>query len=108
MQDVNGFKFLINPSDKSKFSTPAPGQLGNDTRGVFTGPRVFDIDAGLMKRTRITEKIHLELRADAINVTNTPSFSLPTATITSTLFGRIGSGVDSGSRKIQLGAKVNF
>ncbi len=108
IQDVNGFKFLINPLFKAQFATPDAGQLGNTTRGFFRGPRVFDIDGSFLKRVRITEKTNLELRADAVNLTNTPSFGLPTATITSTSFGRIGSSVESGSRKIQLGAKFNF
>src|SRR5260370_24524862 len=108
IQDVNGFKFLINPLFKAQFATPDAGQLGNTTRGFFRGPRVFDIDGSFLKRVRITEKTNLELRADAVNLTNTPSFGLPTATITSTSFCRIGSSVASGSRKIQLGAKVNF
>ena len=52
--------------------------------------------------------MNTELRADATDVTHTPSFGLPTATITSNIFGRIRDSVESGSRKIQLGAKFNF
>ncbi len=109
VQDYNGFKWFFNPdTDKPKFTAPAPGQLGSTGKGYFFGPRVFDIDMALLKRIRITERINLELRADATNITNTPSFGLPTATFTSTLFGRIGSSVESASRKFQLGAKLNF
>jgi len=77
-------------------------------RGYFTGPRFFDMDAALLKRIAITERMNLEFRADATNLTNTPSFGLPTATITSTTFGRIRDNVESSSRKVQLGAKFNF
>ena len=66
------------------------------------------IDLAFLKRIRFTEAKNLELRADATNITNTPSFGLPTATYTSSLFGRIGSSVESASRKFQLGAKFNF
>ncbi len=62
----------------------------------------------LLKRIRISEARNLELRADATNITNTPSFGLPTTTYTSSLFGRIGGSVESASRKFQLGAKFNF
>ena len=48
----------------------------------------------------------LEFRADATNVTNTVSFAAPTATVTSTTFGRIGFSTVSGLRKIQLGFVV--
>jgi len=82
--------------------------MGNTGKGYFFGPRLFDIDMALIKRIRIRESMNLELRADANNITNTPSFGLPTATYTSSLFGRIGGGIESSSRKFQLGAKFNF
>ncbi len=109
VQDYNGYKWFFNPdTDKAKFTAPAAGQLGNTGKGYFFGPRFFDIDMALLKRIRIRETMNLELRADATNITNTPSFGLPTATYTSSLFGRIGGSVESGSRKFQLGAKFNF
>ena len=62
----------------------------------------------MIKRIRITERLNLEVRADATNITNTASFGLPSATITSSTFGRIGSSVESAARKFQLGMKFNF
>ncbi len=109
VQQVNGFTWFFNPNtDTTKFSAPAAGSFGNTGKGYFFGPRVFDIDMALIKRIQIHEKMNLEVRADATNITNTPSFGLPTATFTSATFGRIGSSVESGSRKIQLGLKFNF
>ncbi len=109
VQEYNGYIWFFNPeTDKSKFTAPGPGQLGNTGKGYFVGPRYFDIDAALLKRIRITETMNLELRADATNITNTPSFGLPTLTYTSSTFGRIGGTVESASRKFQLGAKFNF
>ncbi|MCU1257124.1 MAG: hypothetical protein JWO80_9, partial [Bryobacterales bacterium] len=109
VQDYNGYKWFFNPdTQKSLFSAPAAGQFGNTGKGYFFGPRFIDIDMAFIKRIRIRESINLELRADGTNLTNTPSFGLPTATLTSSLFGRIGSGVESSSRKFQMGAKLNF
>ena len=91
-----------------------PGQMGNTGKGYFFGPRLFDMDLALLKRIQIHEAMNLEVRADAINFTNTPSFGPPTLTYTSSLFGRIGGSLESGpggadnSRKIQLGLKFNF
>lgn len=62
----------------------------------------------LGKRFRFTENQNLELRVEATNVTNTPSFGIPTATITSSVFGRIRDGVVSSSRKVQFAIKYNF
>ena len=50
----------------------------------------------------------LEIRADATNLTNTPSFAAPTTDITSSIFGRIRNSLSSSSRKIQIGAKIHF
>jgi hypothetical protein len=109
VQDYNGYKWYFNPvTDKPKFSAPGAGLLGNTGKGYFFGPRFFNIDMALLKRIRITESKNLEVRADASNITNTPSFGPPTLTYTSTLFGRIGGTVESASRKFQLGMKFNF
>ena len=37
----------------------------------------------------MNERVKLEVRADATNLTNTPSFAAPTTDITSSIFGRI-------------------
>jgi hypothetical protein len=109
VQDYQGYKWFFNPAtQKTLFSAPAAGSLGNTGKGYFFGPRFMDIDMAFIKRIQLREAINLELRADATNLTNTPSFGLPTATLTSPLFGRIGSSVESGSRKFQMGAKLNF
>ena len=72
------------------------------------GPGRFNYDLNLSKRFVIKEPLALQFRADAFNLTNTPSFNGPTATITSTLFGRIGADVASSARQIMLGTKINF
>ena len=109
VQNVNGYNWYFNPNTQtSLFSAPAPGQLGNTGKGYFFGPRFIDVDLAIIKRIRIRESVNLELRADGTNMTNTPSFGLPTATITSSTFGRIGGSVESSSRKFQMGAKINF
>jgi len=41
-------------------------------------------------------------------MTNTPTFGFPTAILSSDIYGRIRDTVISGSRKIQLGAKILF
>ena len=109
VQDYQGYKWFFNPDQiKASFNAPTVGSFGNTGKGYFTGPRFIDVDLALLKRTQITEKINLEFRADAINLTNTPSFGPPTLTLTSSTFGRIGGAVESGARKVQLGLKLNF
>ncbi|MBL8227293.1 MAG: hypothetical protein JNL98_02400, partial [Bryobacterales bacterium] len=114
VRDEAGFKWYFDPAERATFpfSATAPntvaGEQGNTGRNRFYGPRFVNFDASFNKKTSITERFELELRADVSNLTNTPSFNGPTATVTSTLFGRIGADLSSGPRQIMLGAKVNF
>jgi hypothetical protein len=62
----------------------------------------------VLKRTYFAENRNIELRCEFFNLTNSPSFGTPTATITSSSFGRIGTNVTSGARKVRVGLKVNF
>ena len=56
----------------------------------FEGPGRISLDANLVKRIKVDETKSVEIRLDAINIMNYPSFGNPTASINSTLFGRIG------------------
>jgi hypothetical protein len=100
--------WYFDSTERAKFSAPAAGQFGNTGRNFFLAPHYFEMDASLLKRITFKEKVQLELRGDATNVTNTPSFAAPTADITSSTFGRIRNSLQSGSRKIQVGAKIHF
>ena len=119
----SGTTFIFTPGEVERFSTPAPGQLGNTGRNFFTGPKFFNLDMTLRKRFYFSERTNLEFRADINNVTNTPSFEFPiaaTASIgtqspgftgtasTNSTFGRIRDSVNSNARRIQLGVKLNF
>lgn len=103
-----GVKWFLTEAQIAKFTMPAMGELGNTGRNFLRGPGGWGVDASFLKRTLITEKTNLEVRADVTNLFNHPIFGFPTATLSSTLFGRIRDTVVSGSRKIQLGAKFNF
>ncbi len=104
----SGLIWFFDAAERAKFSAPAAGQLGNTGRNYFVGPHYFEVDASLLKRVAVTERIKLEFRGDATNLTNSVAFSAPTTDITSSLFGRIRNSVSSSSRKIQLGAKIHF
>jgi hypothetical protein len=110
VQDA-GTTFIFSADERARFSTPAPGQLGNTGRNFFTGPQFFNVDMTLRKRFYFGEVRNLEFRADINNLTNTPSFEFPissTSGIASNTFGRIRDSVNSNSRRIQLGLKFHF
>jgi hypothetical protein len=108
-----GVPGFFSAEDIAKFSQPGPGELGNTGRNFFTGPRFVNIDAALLKRTKIGENRNIELRLEAFNATNTASFGFPGAVIPATgdrsvSFGRIRDNVESSSRKLRIGMKFNF
>jgi carboxypeptidase family protein len=98
----------------AKFSQPGPGEVGNTSRNYFTGPGAWNVDMAVLKRTKFSEKANFELRFEFFNVFNHPSFGIPNPTsnapmvLTSTAFGRIRDTLASESRKIRIGAKINF
>lgn len=104
----DGLKWYFSPEEIAKYSQPGAGELGNTGRNFFRGPGGFNMDAAFFKRVSLTERLGLEIRADVINLANHPTFGFPTATANSATFGRIRDTLTSGSRKIQLGAKINF
>jgi hypothetical protein len=104
----DGIKWYFNPSEVAAFTNPAAGSSGSSNRNRFYGDGFFNIDMALLKRIPITERYRLEIRADATNFTNTPSFGFPTTTLSATTFGRIFNSVASTARRIQLGAKFYF
>lgn len=84
-----------------------PGVFGNVPRYAFRGPKFFNLDTALFKKFSFTERVGLELRAEAFSVTNTPQFDLPNGDFSSSNFGHITSVV-GGNRVMELGAKITF
>ena len=104
----SGRNFWFDAATRSQFSAPAPGSIGNTGRNFFLAPNYFQWDSSLTKKIRISERVSFDLRLDARNVLNNPSFDNPTALITSTIFGRINDSVTNNARRIQVVGKLNF
>jgi hypothetical protein len=94
--------------DTSVFSLPAVNTFGNVGRNAASGPNFANLDASLFKQFRFTERWELELRAEALSVTNSPTWQLnnPNTNVNDPNFGLVrGAG---GNRSVQLGAKLVF
>jgi hypothetical protein len=82
-----------------------PGDLG---RNAYFGPNFFNIDASIFKNIQIREQTSLQIRIEAYNVLNHPSFGNPNADFTDKqTFGRV-TGTSSGAREMQFALKLNF
>jgi hypothetical protein len=87
------------------FATPAAGTFGNERRGQLTGPALSTVNLSLGKTFAIREGMGLQIRADADNVFNHPSFALPNANLPGT------SNISNTSvpmRNMQLSARFSF
>jgi hypothetical protein len=89
------------------FFNPAGGTVGALQRRMFTGPNVFNMDASLIKNTKITEKQSLEFRVDSFNVLNHPAFAASDQSVNSTTFGQI-TGTVNDRRVVQFGLNYQF
>lgn len=106
--NFGGVPGYFTAEELAKFSQTAAGDLGNTGRNYFNGPGGWNVDMALLKRTKFTETANFELRFEFFNVFNHVNFGFPTAVYTSTTFGRIRDAVVNESRKIRIGAKINF
>ena len=84
-----------------------PGALGSLGIGTATAPSVWRLDANLIKRIKIHERVTVQIGATGQNVTNSPQFGAPNTSIGSTNFGRI-TGTASTYRILVLQGRLNF
>ena len=87
-------------------------RFGNSQRRVGRGPGSNNMDFSLFKNFKLTDRANLQFRAEAFNLTNTPTFNLPGATNSALTIGNANFGKLTGSsvtgRQLQLGLKLQF
>lgn len=89
------------------FFNPGAGTLGTLQRRMFSGPWTMGLDASLIKRVKIRERQDLELRMEAFNALNHPTFWAGDQNINSTTFGVISS-MFFPARVVQFGLTYSF
>jgi hypothetical protein len=111
--------------NEAAFAAPDPGTFGDERRNQLTGPAFSLVNLSLGKTFAVTEAVHVQVRADANNAFNHPSFNLPNQELTvcpssGTLpsgcggYGAIATGtstitqVTGLGRTLQLSAHLTF
>ena len=89
------------------FSLPAPGVFGNSGRNTLRGPALEDLDVSISRNFTITERIRLQFRAEAFNLTNTVAFGLPNANVSGGSPGVITS-LAADPRIMQFALRLTF
>jgi hypothetical protein len=80
--------------------------IGTSSRNPVRGPGLQEADLMIGKIFRITERLNLEVRAEAFNVSNTPPLNDPNGSFGSAAFGTITSA--GNPRDFEFVAKVRF
>jgi hypothetical protein len=69
--------------DTTAFAPVTQPRFGNTGLNILRGPRTFGMNAGIYRAFKITERLGLQFRGEALNLTNTPVLNNPSATVTS-------------------------
>ncbi len=86
--------FLSNASrSESPRSSPLRGSCGS---GVLRDPGLVNVDLGVFRKFNVTERVSLQFRGEAFNVSNTPHFANPNWDVASSNFGLIGGVQNTG------------
>jgi hypothetical protein len=109
--DVVGNWHLSNPTIHEWFNTAAfianpKYTYGDAGRNILLTPGLVNVDFGLHKTFRISERVTAQLRLESFNLTNTPALGAPNAQVGNQLFGQISSA--GTPRENQIGLKVIF
>jgi hypothetical protein len=102
----------------ASFGHPATGTLGSTGRNILFGPGLFNLDANISRIFTFKEGVTFQIRGEAFNITNTPTFSNPAATCCYTTNATTGvtslngfgviTGTASTQRQLQVGGYLRF
>lgn len=90
--------------------TPRFGTCGSN---ILRGPGHINADMGIFRKFQPTERLSIQFRAEAFNVTNTPHFATPTGSISSSNFGVVTGMANTGregndQRVFRFGLRLAF
>jgi len=91
------------------FSAPAPFTFGNVSRTLpnVRGPGLTNLDFSLFKTFALTDKLNLQFRAEAFNLSNSPMFALPNQNYGTAAFGAITATANN-PRQLQFALRMFF
>ncbi len=93
------------------FTAPLPYTYGNVSRTLpdVSSDGLFNLDFSLFKNFSIREKLRWQFRAEAFNLTNTPTFDTPGAVYGTPTFGQVtATAFFPKPRVIQFGLRMDF
>jgi hypothetical protein len=111
----NGPKTLNEYFNVKAFVPQPLGTIGNEVRNSIFGPHFRHVDLSLFKDFPVTERVTLQFRAEAFDISNTPNYYFPTANnpgniqLGSSNFGQVVNyDPNYTPRQIQFALKAEF
>lgn len=94
--------------DTTAYTSPSPYTFGNGSRTEpnLRNPGTIGWDTVMSRWQPIKERMRLQFRAEFYNMLNHPNLGSPSASITSSTFGRITS--KSGNRTVTMALRLEF
>jgi hypothetical protein len=91
-------------------SAPAPFTIGSAPRwvGGLRHGKLEAADVALMKNFQLIERVRLQFRAEAFNISNTPQYGRPNTTFGAPTFGVITGTTYTSPRNIQFSMRLSF
>ena len=105
--------------DPAAFAPVTTARFGSSGLNLLRGPRGVGLNMSLFRDFSVRERIRIQFRAEAFNLTNTPIFNNPNASVSSATFNSDGtikalngfSQITSAQpveRQIRLGLRLSF
>jgi hypothetical protein len=82
------------------------GSFGDAGRNILQGPGLRDASLSMIRNSRVSEGLDLQVRVEFFNAFNHTNFDLPDIFLGSPTFGKILSA--GNPRRIQVGVKLIF
>jgi hypothetical protein len=102
----SGFHRSINEWFDTSNLTVIPFTFGNVGRNTVRQGGYKNLDFGLFKNTKLTEKLELQFRAESFNLFNHPNWGVPVSTFGAPQFGQVLSA--SNPRYLQFALKLIY
>ncbi len=112
VQNLPGYSYVPAPGDSAKngvYQDFATYIRNYPTRwGDVRASHVNELNLGIYKNFRPTERTKLQFRFEAFNALNHPRFAAPDTNPASATFGVVQKSEQNNARAIQMGAKLSF
>lgn len=107
-------KTLTEFFNTAAFAPQPLGTIGNTQRNSIIGPHFRHVDLSLFKDFPVTNRVNLQFRIEAFNISNTPNFFIANNNSPNQQFGNSAFGTVSATdpnyvpRELQFVAKIQF